>query len=1295
MNGPQRGRSPESLRWLSQDYAVLREEAVHAVFDAVIVGSGYGGAMAAAELAGRRDARGHSLRVCVLERGKEYAPGMFAGSLQELPPHLRVNRKGHWKTLGPLDALLDVRLGPDVSTVLGNGLGGTSLINAGVMQEPELGATRLPPEVIADLTPQCFNEVKTALGASPHLERDHPKLGAGRPLAKTQALRTVAAAAQLPYHDAWITVQTRDGDVNVPQCTLCGDCMTGCNVGAKKSLDTTLLAQAWARGAEIFTGGSVLTVRRDAATGDWLLKTVFTSESLRERHEPVEVRARKVILAAGALGSTEILLRSQQEGLPVSARLGERFSCNGDNLVAVHAGPAPVHATTDEWEPLRDRRVGPTITGVVRLPGLLLQEFAVPAALKRLFDETVTTSALFHDLTRRPKLSPAQEKLGLDSMAVDSEAMENTLLVGLIGHDEADGRIALQRPSPGKKVRESEGTAHVVWPGIRRSQRMEDAYAAAEKALGADAGAKVLPNPAWRLLPADTEFLVRGQRGPVLTVHPLGGCAMGSSHLDGVVDSLGCVFDPEGSPDRPVHDGLVVLDGSIIPGSLGANPALTIAAVARRAARALAAQWGWRAGTGTRLLSLHQRPVYRQPSDCTPAKPIPTSVEIVERLAGKAGRHWVEWTLFYQPIEVRELTTKAVREMQVDPLRSFMRVYADDPPPPPNGDGHDKACDARARLLSLKEHQRDDLAIYKASVGGTLTVREPRLGWTIWPRAVRATFAWVVNRGLRELWDRFVKRAPGAANLTVGSFVGSATRSAEVRCLDYEVRIEQVAWARDSMQGQLPAGAKLTGGKKLTYGLRSNPWRQLTQMKMQGFPGASEAVLQLDARFLARQGFPLLRITRQQNQMVALAELASLGLAWARMLVSIHLWSFRAPDPPALRLPQLLPAAVQGLPPPVIRELDLEPRDWRKPVRVRLTRYPNGGTKPPVVLLHGYSASGNTFTHAAVPHPLARHLWQDQRDVWVLDLRTSAGMPTSTLPWRFEDAALADLPVAIAHIVRETGRPVDVFAHCIGAVMLGMALLADRNLKNYEPVELPGGGRTPTRYPLELKALRNNIRRIVLSQKGPMLVYCDDNILRAYFMRALRQAVLPDDYQFRVRPDAPLSSQLLDRVLATLPYPEDEYVRENPVRPCRRTPWAGFRHRMDALYARDFSLGNIADGTLDAIEDLFGPLNLDTVAQAIHFARQNTITDGAGRPFDTSVPALSRRWPRGGTLSIHGEHNGLADVKTLEVMQAQMGLAQVPYETRMILGHGHQDCLIGIHADSAVFRHVTDFLDRT
>src|SRR3954463_11476927 len=141
------GRSPASLRWKSQDYGALRREAkADTVFDVVIVGSGYGGAMAAATLAGMRNEDGLPARICVLERGREYAPGMFASSLQELPPHVRVHRRGRDKVMGRRDALLDVRIGPHVCTILGNGLGGTSLINAGVMEKPRwLPGQPVPP----------------------------------------------------------------------------------------------------------------------------------------------------------------------------------------------------------------------------------------------------------------------------------------------------------------------------------------------------------------------------------------------------------------------------------------------------------------------------------------------------------------------------------------------------------------------------------------------------------------------------------------------------------------------------------------------------------------------------------------------------------------------------------------------------------------------------------------------------------------------------------------------------------------------------------------------------------------------------------------------------------------------------------------------------------------------------------------------------------------------------------------------------------------------------------------------
>jgi cholesterol oxidase len=58
-----------------------------------------------------------------------------------------------------------------------------------------------------------------------------------------------------------------------------------------------------------------------------------------------------------------------------------------------------------------------------------------------------------------------------------------------------------------------------------------------------------------------------------ITVHPLGGCPMGRNDTEGVVNSYGKVFN---------YDRLYVADGSVMPGPVGSNPALTIAALADR-----------------------------------------------------------------------------------------------------------------------------------------------------------------------------------------------------------------------------------------------------------------------------------------------------------------------------------------------------------------------------------------------------------------------------------------------------------------------------------------------------------------------------------------------------------------------------------------------------------------------------------------------------------------------------------------------------------------------------------------
>jgi cholesterol oxidase len=98
-------------------------------YDVIVVGSGYGGGVAASRLARI------GLSVAVLERGREYLPGEFAESLLAASTSTQINTGG--RRVGPADALFDVRVGKDVHALVGCGLGGTSLINAAVCLTPD------------------------------------------------------------------------------------------------------------------------------------------------------------------------------------------------------------------------------------------------------------------------------------------------------------------------------------------------------------------------------------------------------------------------------------------------------------------------------------------------------------------------------------------------------------------------------------------------------------------------------------------------------------------------------------------------------------------------------------------------------------------------------------------------------------------------------------------------------------------------------------------------------------------------------------------------------------------------------------------------------------------------------------------------------------------------------------------------------------------------------------------------------------------------------------------------------
>ena len=1374
---------PHERRWLSRDFSDLirKQKQNKEIYDIVIVGSGYGGAMAAAKLAGAKNKEGQPISICVLERGKEYLPGSFPSQMAELPGHVRFTGPDAKEPTGNGDGLFDVRIGEDVCALLANGLGGGSLINAAVMAEPAWGTfdARLASSITEGLK-KDYAEVKNLLGCVDKAMSHHPDVGANV-LKKTMALQSLEPKS---FHlaDLTIEVAAQPKDRNLKKCTLCGDCMTGCNIGAKKSLDTNLLLTAHQAGAEIYTGASVLKLKRVAQDGSkqsaskpscWEIDVVFSDEHRRSLHNsqtseskgPIKLRAHKVILAAGAFGSPEILLRSQSRGLRFSARLGQQFSCNGDNIATFYKLKNEVNAVADETTPITDftdqgRRVGPTITSMLDIKfdikqnptkqDFLIQEFSIPGPLKRLFEEVVTTSNTLYGITtadcstHRPANSEGGE---LDPCAVDEKAIRHTALVGVIGHDAANGVLKL--PESERRKKQYSGMIQVVWPDARRGKALADAMAYLNQ-LGIgkkgsssplETAGRVLPNPLWQMAPPDLAALFDHPKGPVLTVHPLGGCPIGTGIENGVVNDCGQVFDAMNQKKDADQDSaamnekkdawqgsLIVLDGSIIPASIGANPALTIATLAYRACIKLAAEWKWTLKAEKRsdkTTDPGPRGSLRPPEACSPAKAQPTIIKISERLIGEVmmfppgsvipKKYIVELTLRYQEMEIRNLMTQLYRKIGTDSETqkppSLLRIFDKD------------VWENKLKFAFSNETLRDKEALFIAPVSGTLTVFNRECSTGI-GRVIRGGSAWFVNRGCRDLSQmaleklraKLVRHTPSTAAESgtwlsiLRNTVKLASRSGEVRRLDYELNIGETIVARKALAKLKLGKAMICGEKRITYNLRANPLPQMTNLKLTQFPSMlpmTSAILKLDMRFMAIQEIPLAQITKQQNQVSALCDMASFGMYMARMMLTIHLWTFRKPDTPDERVPVRLPTTIPGLPAPEIIEIDLDtPRDGI-PVRVRLTRY--RGDRPdetlcPLVMIHGYSASGTTFAHHAIGTSMAKFFADRGRDVWILDLRTSAGMPTAALRWDFEDAALEDIPVAIAHILHVTGKTqVDVFAHCIGAVMLSMAILVD--LKEIDTVlPLKIGERendTRRRYVAELEALPKSIRRVILSEKGPALVYTDDNAVRAYLMRFLRQIALPDDYQFDIQKNQSIRDQLLDRFLNLLPYPPDEYDRENPFslfNPAKRTPWVGFRHRMDALYARDFSVTNIPDSTLEYIADLFGPLNLDTVSQAIHFVRYDKITNAAGRSTFVNRANLQARWAKNAgtgieyTMSIHGAENGLVDKETLKRMYRLMEDAGIPFKPHLVQGMGHQDTLIGSR-NTEVFEAIEKFLN--
>jgi len=516
-------------------------------YDVIVVGSGYGGGVAASRLARA------GKKVAVLERGREVLAGGFPARFPDLKNEMQVN--GKKLRTGPSSALYDVRLGEDMHVLVGCGLGGGSLINAGVALRPDdrvFADERWPEEVARDgLLDEGFRRACVWLNP-----QSDPRA------ASFSKFRTLQAAGAALGHDIvcpTVTISfepaTNVVGIEQPGCTRCGDCCGGCNVGAKNSVAVTYLPDAVRRGAELFTHASVRHVAK-APDGSWEVH-VRRLDADGSAKTDIILRAGMVVLGAGTLGTTEILLRSRARGLAVSDRLGERFSANGDIIAFGYGAREPVNAVGVGFPAKIDgAEVGAAVTGQLEIDDettlaneLRVQEGVLPSALAPVLPVLFIPNG---------RLLGALQSL-VNGVYKGPFAKLQTFFA--VSHDSATGRFVLD----GDRL-------SLIWP-TAKDEAVYRRLDAMLSAVVAEAGGSYVKNPL-----AGT---VMGHQPA--TAHPLGGAGMGRDRNDGAINHKGQVFDTgPGRGAADVHAGLYVVDGAVMPRSLGVNPLLTITALAER-----------------------------------------------------------------------------------------------------------------------------------------------------------------------------------------------------------------------------------------------------------------------------------------------------------------------------------------------------------------------------------------------------------------------------------------------------------------------------------------------------------------------------------------------------------------------------------------------------------------------------------------------------------------------------------------------------------------------------------------
>jgi cholesterol oxidase len=522
-------------------------------YDAIVVGSGFGGSVTAYRLATE------GWRVCVLERGIAWPPGSFPRT-----PHT-LSTRGFWSPQTGRHGLYEVWSFAGLTALVCAGLGGGSLGYANVMlrKPAETFATDEQeswPVTRADLNPH-YDAVEAIQAPQRYPVEHEPYASTPKTRAMLEAATALGLEAELP--PLAVLFSAGGGGTPAPgepipgertlhgkprtTCRLCGECDLGCNYGSKNTLDHTYLTLAQRAGAELRTLSEVTTIGHAADGDSYDVAVRRLVEGSTEDGGEETLRAAHVVVAAGTLGTTRLLLANRARLPGLSPMLGKRVSANGDYIAL-----ARDCRRDGEWRYL-EQAVGPVITTSLRDGDNYIQDGGGPAFAEFLWHAMEVPEDMF-------KMLPTVRRRIVERLKGERDTSLSDELASVFGSSHASAAmlpmLGMGRDVPDGVLTLSGERLELAWDKDSSHEHYEALHKTFDDVATALGGSLMEP-PFAR----------------VATVHPVGGCGMGRTAREGVVNEWGEVFG---------HDGLHVVDGAVMPGPVGPNPSFTIAALADR-----------------------------------------------------------------------------------------------------------------------------------------------------------------------------------------------------------------------------------------------------------------------------------------------------------------------------------------------------------------------------------------------------------------------------------------------------------------------------------------------------------------------------------------------------------------------------------------------------------------------------------------------------------------------------------------------------------------------------------------